>query len=182
VGAALPLAIVALAPGDRLVPAIVAASLVLLALLGGLAARIGGADVPGFRQEKGVDPNSQTDTYAPWRNAVAKGAIAHRCDNPISYGLMVKAGLGIGLVGNFALADPEFVPVGLGIHVKVPLHIHAQTERLKSRPVRLVFDWLCDVFSPKNPVFAREFNPKTRPQQVISQTLLHISLGSSLPR
>ena len=27
-------------------------------------ARIGGVDVPGFRQEKGVDPNSQTDTYA----------------------------------------------------------------------------------------------------------------------
>ena len=27
-------------------------------------ARIGGKDVPGFRQEKGVDPNSQTDTYA----------------------------------------------------------------------------------------------------------------------
>ena len=27
-------------------------------------ARIGGADVPGFRQEEGVDPRSQTDTYA----------------------------------------------------------------------------------------------------------------------
>jgi glucose-6-phosphate 1-dehydrogenase len=27
-------------------------------------ARIGGEEVPGFRQEKGVDPNSQTDTYA----------------------------------------------------------------------------------------------------------------------
>jgi len=27
-------------------------------------ARIGGVDVPGFRQEAGVDPNSQTDTYA----------------------------------------------------------------------------------------------------------------------
>jgi len=26
-------------------------------------ARIGGADVPGFRQEQGVDPQSQTDTY-----------------------------------------------------------------------------------------------------------------------
>src|SRR5262249_22295095 len=25
---------------------------------------------------------SQTDTYAPWRNAVARGTIAHRCDNP----------------------------------------------------------------------------------------------------
>ncbi|HUK19044.1 MAG TPA: glucose-6-phosphate dehydrogenase [Bryobacteraceae bacterium] len=28
------------------------------------AARIGGQDVPGFRQEEGVDPNSRTDTYA----------------------------------------------------------------------------------------------------------------------
>jgi glucose-6-phosphate 1-dehydrogenase len=27
-------------------------------------ARVGGADVPGFRQEPGVDPNSRTDTYA----------------------------------------------------------------------------------------------------------------------
>jgi glucose-6-phosphate 1-dehydrogenase len=27
-------------------------------------ARIGGEDVPGFRQEPGVDPNTQTDTYA----------------------------------------------------------------------------------------------------------------------
>jgi glucose-6-phosphate 1-dehydrogenase len=27
-------------------------------------ARIGGEEVPGFRQEKGVDPQSQTDTYA----------------------------------------------------------------------------------------------------------------------
>ncbi len=27
-------------------------------------ARVGGADVPGFRQEPGVDPNAQTDTYA----------------------------------------------------------------------------------------------------------------------
>ena len=27
-------------------------------------AKVGGVDLPGFRQEKGVDPNSQTDTYA----------------------------------------------------------------------------------------------------------------------
>src|SRR5260370_39445745 len=27
-------------------------------------ASIGGKDVPGFRQEEGVDPNSQTNTYA----------------------------------------------------------------------------------------------------------------------
>jgi len=122
---------------------------------------------------------SQTDTFAPWRNAVARGVAAHRADNPISYGLMVRAGLGIGLVGNFVLADPDFVPVGMGIHVKLPLFIHAQTERLKSRPVRLVFDWLCELFGSSNPVFSREFNPKTAPQPAIFQIVRHMSMGSS---
>lgn len=125
---------------------------------------------------------SQTDTFAPWRSVLARATTAHRCDNMISYGMMVRSGLGIGLLGNFVLADPEFVPIGLGIHVKLPLFIHAQTDRLKSRPVRLVFDWLCDVFSPQNPVFSREFNPKTAYPQAISQTLRHISLGSRLLR
>lgn len=43
VGAALPLGIVLLAPHDALVPAIVGSSLVLLAVLGGVAAKVGGA-------------------------------------------------------------------------------------------------------------------------------------------
>ena len=125
---------------------------------------------------------SQTDTYASWRNAVARGTTSHRCDNMISYGLMVRSGLGIGLVGNFILADPDFVPIGLGIHVKLPLFIHAQTDRLKSRPVRLVFDWLCDVFSVDNPMFSREFNPKTMPPLAISQTIRHVSAVTSQTR
>ena len=48
-------------------------------------ARIGGEDVPGFRQEKGVDPQSQTDTYAAatffvenWRWARRAVLCAHR--------------------------------------------------------------------------------------------------------
>jgi len=45
VGASLPLLAVLLAPAARLVPAVAAASLVFLALLGGLAARAGGASV-----------------------------------------------------------------------------------------------------------------------------------------
>jgi len=45
VGAALPLGIVALAPRARLIPVIVVASLLLLALLGGMAAKIGGASI-----------------------------------------------------------------------------------------------------------------------------------------
>jgi VIT1/CCC1 family predicted Fe2+/Mn2+ transporter len=48
VGAALPLLVTALAPQARLIPVVSATSLVFLALLGGLAARAGGAGVlPG---------------------------------------------------------------------------------------------------------------------------------------
>lgn len=45
VGAGLPLLVVVMAPSAHLIPATVAASLLLLALLGGLAASIGGASV-----------------------------------------------------------------------------------------------------------------------------------------
>ena len=125
---------------------------------------------------------SRTETYAPWHNALARATVAHHCDNPISYGLMVRAGLGIGMLASFVLADPDFIPVGLGIHVTLPLFIHAQTERLKSRPVRLVFDWLCDVFSSKNPVFARELDLDPVHPPAIAPTLRHIALGSRLAR
>jgi VIT1/CCC1 family predicted Fe2+/Mn2+ transporter len=45
VGAALPLAVVFISPAAQLIPFVSAASLAFLALLGGLAARAGGADV-----------------------------------------------------------------------------------------------------------------------------------------
>jgi VIT1/CCC1 family predicted Fe2+/Mn2+ transporter len=43
VGAGLPLLMVAVAPAGRVVPAVAAASLACLGLLGGVAARVGGA-------------------------------------------------------------------------------------------------------------------------------------------
>ena len=45
VGAVLPLVVVILAPAKQLIPFTVVASLVFLAILGGLAAKVGGADV-----------------------------------------------------------------------------------------------------------------------------------------
>ena len=45
-GAALPLLMVGVSPLDRVVPAVAIAALLALALLGGLAARMGGASVP----------------------------------------------------------------------------------------------------------------------------------------
>ena len=45
VGAALPLAVAAIAPGAALIAAVAIASLLFLVLLGGIAARAGGASV-----------------------------------------------------------------------------------------------------------------------------------------
>ena len=126
---------------------------------------------------------SETLTFAPWRKAVARGGVTHHCDNPFAYGLMVKAGLGIGLVGNFVMSDPDFLPVGMGIHVKLPISINAQSERLKSRPVRIVFDWLTEVFSPQKPIFRPELDQGLVDQgglsQSIAQSIHHLALGQS---
>ncbi|HJT42327.1 MAG TPA: LysR family transcriptional regulator [Rhizomicrobium sp.] len=124
---------------------------------------------------------SQTPTFAPWRSAVARGITAHHCDNPFAYGLMIKAGAGIGLLGNFVMADPDFIPVGMGIHVKLPIYIHAQSERLKARPVRIVFDWLADIFSAERDVFAEELNFETISRKALSPSIHHLSMGMPVP-
>jgi len=124
---------------------------------------------------------SQTPTYAPWRNAVARGRVAHHCDNPFAYGLMIKAGAGIGLLGNFVMGDPDFIPIGLGIHVKLPIYIHALSERLKSRPVRVTFDWLSEIFSPEHSVFAKELNLAAISKDALSPSIRHLSMGMPVP-
>jgi DNA-binding transcriptional LysR family regulator len=130
-----------------------------------------------------IDANyyaSETPTFAPWRDAVARGVIAHHCENPFAYGLMVKAGLGIGLLGNFVMSDPDFLPVGLGIHVRLPIYIHALSERLKSRPVRIVFDWLADVFSADKPMLRPDLNLDPPGVDIFSSSIRHLAMG--LPR
>ncbi len=72
--------------------------------------------------------------------------------------MLVKAGLGIGLLGSYTVLEPDAVPLELDVKVSVPLHAMALTERLNSRPVRLVFDWLSEMFGPANPWF----NPALR--------------------
>jgi DNA-binding transcriptional LysR family regulator len=120
---------------------------------------------------------SQTATFAPWRNAVARGITAHHCDNPFAYGLMIKAGVGIGLLGNFVMADPDFIPVGMEIHLKLPIYIHAQSERLKARPVRIVFDWLTDVFSAARNVFGEELSLESISRSTLSPSIHHLTMG-----
>jgi DNA-binding transcriptional LysR family regulator len=100
---------------------------------------------------------AKTGLWDGWQNAVARGRAVHYCDNSFAYGMMVKAGLGIGMLGSYTLVEPCAVPLEIDLRVSVPLYLIALTERLKARPVRLVFDWLSEIFGGNNPWFSDEF-------------------------
>ncbi|MDE2135147.1 MAG: LysR family transcriptional regulator [Alphaproteobacteria bacterium] len=121
--------------------------------------------------------SAHTSIWANWRSAVSRGVVAHYCDNSFAYGLLVKSGLGIGLLGNYALADPLLVPLELDVHVMVPIHVIALSERLMARPVKLVYDWLAAVFSPANPWFGPDLNLRALPRDSLSQTMAQLLAG-----
>jgi DNA-binding transcriptional LysR family regulator len=106
---------------------------------------------------------AKTGLWDGWQHAVSRGRIAHWCDNSFAYGMLVKAGLGIGLLGSYSLLEPCAVPLDIDLRISVPLFLVALTDRLNARPVRLVFDWLSDVFGPNNPWFCDEFKPSNPP-------------------
>lgn len=99
-----------------------------------------------------------TEIWGPWLSLVSQGRVSHFCDNTMAYGMLVKAGMGIGLLGSYTVLEPTAVPLELDCRISLPLYASALTERLNSRPVRIVFDWLCDLFGPENPWFARELH------------------------
>jgi DNA-binding transcriptional LysR family regulator len=120
---------------------------------------------------------SHTGIWDAWHNALLQGVVAHCCDNSFAYALLVKSGLGVGLLGTYTLSDPSAVPLDLDVHIKVPLYILAQTERLTSRPVRLVYDWLAAVFDPGNPWFAPDLNLQSLPRDSLSKTTEQLVAG-----
>lgn len=101
---------------------------------------------------------SQTAVWRDWKRICAAGRIAHICDNTFAYAMLVKQGLGIGLLGSYTLRDRSAISLDLGVHAPLPLHASVLTERLATRPVQIVFDWLCEVFSEANPWFKRELS------------------------
>lgn len=101
---------------------------------------------------------ARTGLWDSWNQTVSHGKVAHYCDNSMAYGMLVKAGLGVGLLGSYTILEPNAVPLELDVKISVPLFALALTERLNSRPVRLVFDWLSEMFGPANPWF----NPRLR--------------------
>jgi DNA-binding transcriptional LysR family regulator len=108
---------------------------------------------------------AKTGLWDGWQQAVSRGRVAHYCDNSFAYGMLVKAGHGIGMLGSYTLMEPCAVPLEIGLRISVPLYLIAFTERLNARPVRLVFDWLSDIFGSNNPWFGDEFKLNNPPSE-----------------
>jgi DNA-binding transcriptional LysR family regulator len=108
---------------------------------------------------------AKTGLWDSWQQVIVRGRIAHYCDNSFAYGMLVKTGHGIGLLGSYTLVEPCFVPLEIGVRISVPLFLCALTERLNARPVRLVFDWLAGIFGDNNPWFSDEFKLNNPPSE-----------------
>jgi DNA-binding transcriptional LysR family regulator len=106
---------------------------------------------------------SNAEVWADWLQLVARGRVSHYCDDTFVYGIMVKLDLGIGLLGTYIAAEPAAVPLDLDVLISLPLYVIALAERLDSRPVKLVFDWLCDIFSENNRWFKHSLRAEDIP-------------------
>jgi DNA-binding transcriptional LysR family regulator len=108
---------------------------------------------------------ARTGLWDGWQQAVARGRIAHYCDNSFAYGMLVKAGNGIGMLASYTLVEPRLVPLEIDLKISIPLYLIALSERLQARPVRIVFDWLSEIFGPNNPWFSDEFKLSNPPSE-----------------
>lgn len=119
--------------------------------------------------------SAKTGVWDSWQSAVARGEVSHYCDNSYAYALMAKSGLGIALLGSYTLADPISIPLDIDVHIPLPIFILAMGERLQAKPIKLVYDWLCEIFSPNTPWFSPTLNLANIPR-AIGQTLDRVAV------
>lgn len=106
--------------------------------------------------------------WAPWKDTVERSRHIDYCDNSFAYGLMVKSSLGIGLLGTYALADMDAIALDIGIHIKLPVFLHVLPSRLEAKPARIVYEWLCGIFSDRHPWFADELDRASLPVDLLA--------------
>lgn len=114
---------------------------------------------------------SPSPIWKPWQDAIKRGQVAHTCENSFPYGLMVRSGLGIGLLGNYAMSERALVPLDLNIAIALPIYIVAMAERLRSRPVKLVYEWLGEALGPSIPWLSDLEDPRLAPTTGLRDTL-----------
>ncbi len=97
---------------------------------------------------------ARTGLWDGWKSLLARGRVVAQCDSSLAYGLSVVGGLGIGLLGNYILADPKMKALDLGVHIRVPMFVIGLAERLSARPVRAVLELIQEILGASNPWFS----------------------------
>lgn len=115
--------------------------------------------------------------WKPWLDLASQGVTTHSCDNLLTYALMVKNGLGIGLVATCAMAEPTAVPLDLDVHIRAPLYVMAANARYSTKAVQIVFEWLSEIFGPAVPWFSPELRLEHLPRDAFSPTLAQLMGG-----
>jgi len=72
--------------------------------------------------------SARTGLWDGWQQAVARGRVSHYCDNSFAYGMLVKAGQGIGMLGSYSVMEPAAVPLEIDLRISVPLYLIALTD------------------------------------------------------
>jgi DNA-binding transcriptional LysR family regulator len=114
------------------------------------------------------------EPWASWNALVSQGVVTHATDNLLNYALMVKNGLGIGLAATTALADPVALPLELGVHIKAPLYAVAAAERIGTKAVQIVFDWLSELFGEAVPWFSPDLRLEQLPRETMTPLLARL--------
>ncbi len=104
--------------------------------------------------------SSKAQIWNSWNALVDQGTTTFNSDSSITYAMMVKLGLGIGLIGGVHSLEPTSVPLDLGCTISLPLFLSAQSERLQSKPVRIVYDYIASVLSETRPWLSKTMNLK----------------------
>jgi hypothetical protein len=76
---------------------------------------------------------------------------------------------------------PGALPLDLGVHVALRMYASVFSARLESRPVRLVFDWICKVFGQANSWFADDLVLTPRPSVADEGMRIMFNLPADAP-
>ena len=100
--------------------------------------------------------------WLAWQNIVKQGRTRHFSDSAILYAMMVKAGLGIGLLASYTFREPSVAHVPLGVEIRLPLYATFLSDRLRDRAVGVVRDFVVDLFAAQ-PWFGEAFAAVAEP-------------------
>ena len=82
------------------------------------------------------------ESFRPWQDFVSTGRVVHLCDTSVTYAVMVKAGVGIGLLPTYNDLEPSLLRVESDVSIDIPIYASTSTYGLGKPHIAAVFEFL----------------------------------------